>query len=63
MQLAQRAVALNPSVGDFRCTLVNVLVAANLQLNAKREIEAAAAQFPDHPSVQLLLKKLTKPSS
>ena len=62
VQLVQRAVQLAPTVGDFRCTLVNVLIAANLTLNAKREIEAAVAQFPDNPNVQLLTKKLQKPS-
>ena len=60
-QHAQKAVQLSPTVGDYRCTLVNVYIAANLNLNAKREIEAAAALFPENPNVQALLKRLTKP--
>jgi curved DNA-binding protein CbpA len=61
-QIAQKAVAMAPMVGDYRCTLATVYAAAGLLLNAKRELEAAALQFPDNPNIPVLLKKLTKPA-
>jgi curved DNA-binding protein CbpA len=61
-QMAQKAVAMAPTVGDYRCTLATVYAAAGLALNAKRELEAAALQFPENPNIPVLLKRLTKPA-
>jgi curved DNA-binding protein CbpA len=60
-QYAQRAVALAPTNGDYRCTLASVYQGAGLALNAKRELEAAALQFPDNPNIRALMKKLSAP--
>ncbi len=57
-QFAQKAVQLAPMVGDYRCTLASVYIAANLMLNARRELETAAQQFPDNPNIPILLKKV-----
>jgi len=59
VQMAQRAIALAPTVGDYRATLVNAYLAANLMLNARRELDAATAQFPENPNLAAILKKLT----
>jgi curved DNA-binding protein CbpA len=61
-QYAKKAVALAPTNPDYRCTLVNVYAAAGLALNARREAEAAAAEFPASPAVQQLLKRIPKPT-
>ena len=61
-QCAQKAIALAPTLGDYRCTLASVYVAAGLALNAKRELEAASLQFPQNPNIQAQLKKLSKPA-
>lgn len=58
LQVAQKAVSLAPTVGEYRCTLVNLYVAAGLALNARRELDAAAKQFPDNPTIAALVKKL-----
>jgi curved DNA-binding protein CbpA len=61
-QVGQKAVAMAPTMGDYRCTLATVYAAAGLLLNAKRELEAAALQFPENPNIPILLKKLLKPT-
>jgi len=61
-QHAQKAVSLAPTVPEYRCTLASVYLAAGLQLNARRELESAATQFPDSSSIQAMLKKMTKPA-
>jgi predicted Zn-dependent protease len=61
-QMAQKAVALAPGASEYRCTLAGVYAAAGLLLNARRELEAAALQFPDSPTISAMLKKLTKPA-
>ena len=61
-QCAQKAISLAPTLGDYRCTLASIFVAAGLALNAKRELEAASLQFPQNPNIQALLKKLSKPA-
>ena len=58
VQFAQKAIALAPMVGDYRCTLASAYIAANLMLNARRELESAAQQFPDNPNIPILMKKL-----
>jgi tetratricopeptide (TPR) repeat protein len=59
-QLAQKAVALAPTVAEYRLTLASVYVAAGLSLNARRELEAAAALFPDNLAIGSMLKNLGK---
>ena len=61
-QAAQKAVALAPTVGDYRVTLANIYLAAGLMLNARRELETAAQQFPENPNIAAMLKKLAKPA-
>ncbi len=58
VQMAQRAIQIAPTVGDYRCTLANAYIAANLMLNARRELESAAAQFPENPNIPVVMKKL-----
>jgi tetratricopeptide (TPR) repeat protein len=58
--LAKRAVELNPSAARYRVTLGNIYLAAGLQLNARREIEAAASLAPDDASIGQLLARLRK---
>jgi tetratricopeptide (TPR) repeat protein len=58
-QLAIRAITLSPMLGDYRCTLAAIYIAAGLMLNARRELEAAAQQFPDNPHIPILMRKLT----
>jgi tetratricopeptide (TPR) repeat protein len=59
-QIAQKAVAMAPTASEYRCTLAAVYAAAGLLLNARRELEAAALQFPESTTIASLLKKLTK---
>lgn len=61
-QIAKRAVEQAPTQGDYRCTLAAVYVAANLSLNAKRELEAAALQFPENMHIKAMLSRITKPA-
>ena len=56
--LARRAVELAPQNFDFRLTLAEVYVAANLKLSARRELEAAAKIAPDNAKVRALLKEV-----
>jgi tetratricopeptide (TPR) repeat protein len=58
-QIAQKAVAMAPTASEYRCTLAAVYAAAGLLLNARRELEAAALQFPESATIASLLKKLT----
>ncbi len=57
-QHATRAITLSPMLGDYRCTLAAIYIAAGLMLNARRELEAAAQQFPDNPHIPILMRKL-----
>ncbi len=59
-QYAQKAIALAPGESNYRCTLASVYVAAGLLLNARRELEAAAVQFPENANIQALLKNVPK---
>jgi tetratricopeptide (TPR) repeat protein len=59
-QIAQKAVAMAPGASEYRCTLAAVYAAAGLLLNARRELEAAALQFPESPAITAMLKRLTK---
>jgi tetratricopeptide (TPR) repeat protein len=61
-QFAQRAVSLAPASPEYRCTLATVYMAAGLNLNARRELESAAQQFPESATVKALLGKLAKPA-
>ncbi len=56
--LARRAVELRPTVARHRITLAEVYLAANLALNARRELAEAARLSPDDAQVKALLKSL-----
>lgn len=55
---ARRAVALAPHRSAMRLSLAEVYLAANLQRNAKRELDAAAQLDPNDGKLKLLLKRL-----
>lgn len=57
-QHAQQAVGLAPQRAKYRVTLAEVYMAANLPLNARRELDAAAQFAPDDGTIQALLKKV-----
>ncbi len=63
VQCAQKAIQLGPTVGDYRVTLANAYMAAGLTLNARRELESAATQFPENPNIPIALKKLAPKST
>ncbi len=54
----RRAVELEPQNAAFRVTLANVYMAAGLQRNARRELEAAQQLSPDDASIGALLKRV-----
>jgi len=55
---ARRAVAAKPENTGFRVTLAEVYLAANLPLNAKRELEAAVKIDAKDAKVRAMLKRL-----
>ena len=55
---ARRALALRPGTVAFQITLAEIFLAANLPLNAKRELEAAAKTDPKDAKVRALLDRL-----
>jgi curved DNA-binding protein CbpA len=55
---ALRAVSAAPTVVTYRLTLAEVYVAANLPLNARRELEAAEKLDQGNEKVRALLKRL-----
>lgn len=57
-RLAQRACDLAPEDAVARRTLGRVFIAAGLQLNARRELDKAAALDPADPIVKNLLREL-----
>lgn len=59
-KLALKAVALEPKNLAFKLTLANVYMAADLLLNARRELEAALALSPGDKEIQALLKRAQK---
>jgi curved DNA-binding protein CbpA len=59
-RLAKAACALEPKSAAFRVTLANVYLAANLGLNARRELETAAQLAPHDDTIQAMLKRVAK---
>jgi curved DNA-binding protein CbpA len=57
-RFARRACELAPSVALYRVTLATVYLAAGLELNARRELEAAAQLAPDDATIRTMLEKL-----
>ena len=57
-QMAQRAVDLAPDSAKARLTLAKVFLAAGMQANARRELEAAAKLDPKDEIVKNLLREL-----
>lgn len=57
-ELARRAVALVPEDGEARATLVEVYLAANLMLAARRELDALKRLDPKHPRLAALQSRL-----
>ncbi len=58
--LAQRAMQLDPQQIKHRLTLAEIYIGAGLQLNARRELEAAARLAPDDANIEALLKRAGK---
>jgi hypothetical protein len=58
-RLARRACELGPSIALSRATLATVYLAAGLELNARRELEAAAQLAPQDDTIRTMLEKLT----
>jgi tetratricopeptide (TPR) repeat protein len=58
--LGQRAVQLEPKNVEFRRTLASIYLAANLTLNAKRELEIAVQLAPDDAQTTSVLKRILK---
>jgi Flp pilus assembly protein TadD len=61
-RLARRACELGPAVALNRMTLAAVYLAAGLELNARRELEAAAQLAPQDDTIRAMLEKLVKPT-
>jgi curved DNA-binding protein CbpA len=61
-RLGQRACELDPTNAGARLTLANVYLAAGLELNARRELDAAARLAPHDGTIQEMVKKLGKPA-
>jgi curved DNA-binding protein CbpA len=59
-QFGQRAVEIEPKNAAHRLTLAQVYAAADLSLNARRELEAAAALAPQDATIAAMLKSLRK---
>jgi curved DNA-binding protein CbpA len=57
-RLAERACALQPRNSRYRVALANVYLAANLALNARRELETAAQLAPHDDTIQATIKRL-----
>jgi tetratricopeptide (TPR) repeat protein len=57
-EFARRALALKPGTVGYQVTLAEIFLAANLPLNAKRELEAAAKTDPKDAKVRALLDRL-----
>ena len=60
VQLAQRAVQLEPGNADYKIGLATVFIEAGLLLNARRELEAAAQLSPRNATIGALLKRVHK---
>jgi tetratricopeptide (TPR) repeat protein len=60
VQLAQRAVQLEPANADYKIALATVFIEAGLLLNARRELEAAAQLSPRNATIGALLKRVHK---
>jgi tetratricopeptide (TPR) repeat protein len=60
VQLAQRAVQLEPGNADYKIALATVFIEAGLLLNARRELEAAAQLSPRNATIGALLKRVHK---
>jgi curved DNA-binding protein CbpA len=61
-RLARRACELGPTVALNRATLAAVYLAAGLELNARRELEAAAQLAPQDDTIRQMLENLVKPT-
>ena len=59
-RLAQQACTLEPKNAEYRVTLASVFLAANLALNARRELETAAQLAPHDDTIQAMLKRVGK---
>jgi curved DNA-binding protein CbpA len=57
---AKRAIELSPNSAPFRVTLVNVYLAARLNLAARKELDAVLKTHPDNAAAQALLKRMQK---
>ena len=57
---AKRAIEYGSAILAYRLTLVNVYIAAGLNIAAKKELEQAVRMEPSHPAVLALVKRLQK---
>jgi tetratricopeptide (TPR) repeat protein len=60
-RLGRRACELDPTNVTARLTLANVYSTAGLELNARRELDAAARLAPSDDSIQEMIRKLGQP--
>ncbi len=60
-RLGRRACEIDPTHVAARLTLANVYSTAGLDLNARRELDAAARLAPSDGSIQEMIKKLGQP--
>jgi tetratricopeptide (TPR) repeat protein len=58
VRLAQRACELDPKNGAYRVTLAKAYLAADLTLNARRELERAAQIAPYDDTIHEMLKRV-----
>jgi hypothetical protein len=57
---AKHAIELSPNSAPFRVTLVNVYVAAGLNIAARRELEAVLKAHPENAQALALMKRIQK---